>query len=248
MDDNLMTQPLPPSNRLKKPNDRSSIDIMLAVLIHVLVAVVIYFTVFDDKKSSTEESVVNNNDLISTSAIEDDGLTPFDSKKDMATPSNDLQTNKTSTADIDMASNTENNVANKNTVIAQEPMSLVQNTAQQGSSSSIEQASKLNANNNLKPNADLVLDTQREQPEYTLKQTKEYQQLDADIDKDTEQLSKLIGEVKSYNQSQIQQYQSDKPYNKSVTAAPSVQYDYRITPITSLPAVTDSKDNVQTDQ
>ena len=71
---------------------------------------------------------------------------------------------------------------------------------------------------------------------------------DADIDKDADQLSKLIGEVKKYNQSQIQQYQSDKPYNKSVTAAPSVQYDYRITPITSLPAVTDSKDNVQTDQ
>ena len=243
-----MTQLLPPSNRLKKSKDRSSIAIILAVSIHVLVAVVIYFTVFNDKKSSTEEPLLNNNGLISASVIEENELTPLDSEKDMATQSSDLQKDGTNTADINMTANTEKNLADKNVVTTQKTKSIVQNEGQKDSSASIEQASRLNANNNLKPNTDLVLDTQQEPPEYTLKQTKEYQQLDADIDKDADQLSKLIGEVKKYNQSQIQQYQSDKPSNKIVTAAPSVQYDYRITPITSLPAVTDSKDNVQADQ
>lgn len=225
-----MTQLLPPSDRLKRPKDRSSLAIILAVLIHVLVAMVIYFTVFNDKESSTEDSLLNNNGLISTSVIEENGLIPLD-KKDIAAQSSDLQNNKTNTADIDMTANTENNLTNKNTLTAQQPTSIVQNAAQQDGSASVEQASRLNDSNNLRTNTDLVLDTQREQPEYTLKQTKEYQQLDADIDKDNERLSKLIGEVKKYNQSQIQQYQIDTPSNKSSTATPSVQYDYPVTPL-----------------
>jgi len=64
---------------------------------------------------------------------------------------------------------------------------------------------------------------------------------DADIDKDADQLSKLIGEVKKYNQSQIQQYQTDTPSNKSATATPSVKYDYPITPITSPPSSSANK-------
>ena len=236
MDHNLMTQLLPPSNRLKKSKDRSSLAIMLAVFIHILVAVIIYFTVLNDKKSSTEESPLNNNGLISASVIEENGPTLSDSKKDMAAQSSDLQKNGTNTADINMTANTENNLANKNTLSTQEPTSIVQNAVQQDGSVSVEQASRLNANNNLKPNTDLVLDTQQEQPEYTLKQTKEYQQLDADIDKDTERLSKLIGEVKNYNQSQIQQSQTDTPSNKSATVTPSVKYDYPITPITPPPS------------
>ena len=227
-----MTQLLPPSNRLKKSKDRSSIAIILAVSIHVLVAVVIYFTVFNDKKSSTEEPLLNNNGLISASVIEENELTPLDSEKDMATQSSDLQKDGTNTADINMTANTEKNLADKNVVTTQKTKSIVQNEGQKDSSASIEQASRLNANNNLKPNTDLVLDTQQEPPEYTLKQTKEYQQLDADIDKDADQLSKLIGEVKKYNQSQIQQYQTDTPSNKSATVTPSVKYDYPITPIT----------------
>lgn len=236
MDHNIMTQSLPPSNRLKRPKDRSSLAIMLAVFIHILVAVIIYFTVLNDKKSSTEESPLNNNGLISASVIEENGPTLSDSKKDMAAQSSDLQKNGTNTADINMTANTENNLANKNTLSTQEPTSIVQNAVQQDGSVSVEQASRLNANNNLKPNTDLVLDTQQEQPEYTLKQTKEYQQLDADIDKDTERLSKLIGEVKNYNQSQIQQSQTDTPSNKSATVTPSVKYDYPITPITPPPS------------
>ena len=239
-----MTQSLPPSNRLKRPKDRSSLAIMLAVFIHMLVAVVIYFTVFNDKKSSTEEPLLNDNGLISASVIEEDGLTPFDSKKDMATQSSDLQKDGTNTADINMTANTENNLANKNALSTQEPTSIVQNAAQQDGSVSVEQASRLNANNNLKPNTDLVLDTQQEQPKYTLKQTKEYQQLDADIDKDTERLSKLIGEVKNYNQSQIQQSQTDTPSNKSATATPSVKYDYPITPITPPPSSSANKNQM----
>ena len=239
-----MTQLLPPSNRLKKSKDRSSIAIILAVSIHVLVAVVIYFTVFNDKKSSADESLLNNNGLISTSVIEENGPTPSDSKKDMAAQSIDLQKNETNTAGINMTANTENNLANKNALSTQEPTSIVQNAAQQDGSASVEQASRLNANNNLKPNTDLVLDTQQEQPEYTLKKTKEYQQLDADIDKDTERLSKLIGEVKNYNQSQIQQYKADTHSNKSATATPSVQYDYPITPITPLPSSSANKNQM----
>lgn len=244
MDHNIMTQLLPPSNQLKRPKDQSSLAIILALFIHILVAIIIYFTVFNDKKPSTEESVVNNNDLISTSAIEDYGLTPFDSKKDMATQSSNLQTNAKNTVDINMTANTENNLANKNALSTQEQKSIVQNAAQQDGSASVEQASRLNANNNLKPNTELVLDTQREQPEYTLKQTKEYQQLDADIDKDTEQLSKLIGEVKNYNQSQIQQSQTDTPSNKNAMVTPSVKYDYPITPITPLPSSSANKTQI----
>ncbi len=243
-----MTQSLPPSNRLKRPKDRSSLAIMLAVFIHILVAVIIYFTVFNDKKSSADESLLNNNGLISTSVIEENGPTPSDSKKDMAAQSIDLQKNETNTAGINMTANTENNLANnlanKNALSTQEPTSIVQNAAQQDGSASVEQASRLNANNNLKPNTDLVLDTQQEQPEYTLKKTKEYQQLDADIDKDTERLSKLIGEVKNYNQSQIQQYKADTHSNKSATATPSVQYDYPITPITPLPSSSANKNQM----
>lgn len=236
MDHNIMTQSLPPSNRLNRPKDRSSLAIILAVFIHILVAVIIYFTVFNDKKSSTEESPLNNNGLTSASVIEENGLTPFDNKKDMATQSSDLQNNKKNTADINMIANTENKLANKNALSTQEPTSIVQNAAQQDGSASVEQALRLNGNNNLKPNTDLVLDTQQEQPEYTLKQTKEYQQLDADIDEDNERLSKLIGEVKNYNQSQIQQYKLDTPSNQRATVTPSVKYDYPITPITPPPS------------
>lgn len=207
--------------------------IILAVSIHVLVAVVIYFTVFNDEKLSTEDSVLNDNGLVPTSIIKQDGLTSFDSEKDIAAQSSDLQTNKSNTADISMTVNTEKNLAGKNVVTTQKTKSIVQNEGQKDSSASIDQASR--------PNTDLVLDTQREPPEYTLKQTKEYQQLDADIDKDADQLSKLIGEVKKYNQSQIQQYQTDTPSNKSATATPSVKYDYPITPITSPPSSSANK-------
>ncbi|WP_435980562.1 hypothetical protein [Psychrobacter sp. DM4] len=66
------------------------------------------------------------------------------------------------------------------------------------------------------------------------KQTQDTQQLDADIEKDNEQLSKLIDEVKKRNQAQIKQHQLPKTTQKPVDSAPDVQHDYVITPITPL--------------
>lgn len=57
-----------------------------------------------------------------------------------------------------------------------------------------------------------------------------YEALDADIDKDNEQLSKLITEVKKRNQSQIQQHQLP---NDNINNQPTVEYGYRITPLTA---------------
>ena len=71
------------------------------------------------------------------------------------------------------------------------------------------------------------------QPEYKLKQTQEYKQLDADIDRDSEQLSKLINEIKQRNQSQIEEHHLPKTTLKPVNNIATVPHDYPITPINS---------------
>ncbi len=69
------------------------------------------------------------------------------------------------------------------------------------------------------------------QPEYKLKQTQEYQQLDSDIDRDSEQLSKLINEIKQRNQGQIEEHHLPKTTLKPVNNTATVPHDYPITPI-----------------
>lgn len=69
------------------------------------------------------------------------------------------------------------------------------------------------------------------QPEYKLKQTQKYKQLDAEIDKDSEQLSKLINEIKQRNQSQIEEHHLPKTTLKPVNNTATVPHDYPITPI-----------------
>lgn len=96
-----------------------------------------------------------------------------------------------------------------------------------------------------------AIDNQETDANYKLQPSQAYQQLDADIDKESEQLSKLIDEVKQRNQSQIQQHQTPTSETGNLIHTPSLKRDYPIIPINSLPALDDAKTDsgdVETDR
>jgi flagellar basal body-associated protein FliL len=224
-----MTQSLPPIQPRKQKN-RSMIAIILAVLLHVLIAVIVYFSIFYNKPSSTEKSLQHTDERpLSISIIKE----PQQASSDPTVTPIDAQ----------------NKVANKTATSTHKQKSITQSTTPQSNGSAIvEPSTNLAANNETVVLTESAGNNQQNSPVYTLKQTKEYQQLDTEIDKDNEQLSKLIGEVKRRNQSQIQQHQIEASSTKSTVETPLVQHDYPITPISPLaqsstnkaPALTES--------
>lgn len=230
-----MTQllPLNRSNRLK---NQSIIAIILAVLLHVLVAIMLYFTVFHD--ASTPDTLP----LDTSSSVDKRPLPASIITEGEQVSSHDI---KIVTANINKQKTEALSPDNVDKQSAQLTENTKISTAKAKNHSTKEPVPLATANNNtateIKPSGAEPSD----QPEYKLKKTQEYEQLDDDIDKDSEQLSKLIDEVKKRNQSQIQQHQLSKTNTPPIDNLPNVQHDY---PITTLPAVTDNKDNVQTDQ
>lgn len=228
-----MTQPVPPIQS-SRPKYKSMMAIILAILLHVVIAIIIYVTVFDHKSRSPSETSLLT-DTSTSASISQNGQ-----------PLNAITTsaiNPTETSNI--SADNANNAVSDNARSAQSRQAA---TLSQRSSPTENNdiSDDKRATSDLKPMAndtvastDSASITEQTPAEYQLKTTKEYQELDKDIDKDNEQLSKLIGEIKNYNQSQIQQHQVHKaPYVPAPSPpAPSVQYDYPITPITPQPTI-----------
>lgn len=238
-----MIKPSPLPTQTRRPKNRSIIAIVLAVLLHVVIALVIYFTVFKDKPSSIlGSSPIDGASLISTTSVitkdqraSSETAAVKDNIKDTTPQASSLQNNKKTT-------DANNNLVNKNAAIDQKQSSIIEDTTQ-GSNiyDSPNQPMKLTANDDAAGFTDSDINNQQSPPEYRLKQTKQYQQLDAEIDKNNEQLAKLIDEVKKRNQSQIQQHQTPKPNASDIKNTPAIESDYPITPITSLSEATNDK-------
>lgn len=222
-----------PLTSTKKQKDRSMIAIVMAIMLHILIAGIVYFTVFNKKPSSTLEPI--------SAADRYPGLTTTETKQQTSpalTESTDLKSQTTQPS----APKSNNDVTNSHKVTTDIQSKSAPITADAGTTQTpistnnaqnLGQEEKSVVDSTVEAFTVSIPDHQNNRAEYKLDQTKEYATLDADIDKDNEQLSKLITEVKKRNQSQIQQHQLP---NNNINNQPTVEYDYPITPITSLPA------------
>lgn len=89
-------------------------------------------------------------------------------------------------------------------------------------------------------------DTRQARIEYNLQQSQEYQELEEEVDDDNEQLAKLINQVKARNQSQIQQHQQQQDtanIGSLNSAEPQLVIDYPVTAIQSPSDNQPSSDN-----
>ncbi|MBH0066400.1 hypothetical protein [Psychrobacter sp. SZ93C1] len=259
-----MTQRLPSPTPPTKPKDRSMLAIVLAVLLHILIAIIIYFTVFDDNtsKSTDSTSVLESSESLSiVETIEKPPLSASDETvtadtKEKATTQSGAISKQASSDNAKTAAVTNNNVATKstatkNTAAIKKPSSTQNNTPKTNDNLRAEQALSDENQTRLKS----TIDNQDSTPEYTLKKTKEYESLDTEIDKDSEQMAKLIDEVKKRNQQQIEQQRTNtlgsqsipnsvpkpaavtseqQPQSKTDTTSPPSNGDYPITPIKPL--------------
>lgn len=219
MDYQTMTQ-------LKRLKNYPIIAIVLAISLSLLIAAIAYFATLDNKPAvKLEDSKLNDERSISTSILKRKPA-PIDN---LVAPDNNKEISAQS-------------YKSKDKEIIKNPSSVKQTTD-----------STTNNINNRKKTAD---NNQQSPLEYELKQTEDYQQLDADIDQDNEQLAELIDEVKKRNQSQIQQHQlpqsetndmatndadANSTNTKNIRPTAQIEYDYPITPITSLSTAEDSR-------
>ena len=248
-----MTQHLPSSTPPAKPKDRSVLAIVLAVLLHILIAIIIYFTVFDDHNSKSTDSTSALEQSESPSVVEtiekppssaSDETVTADNKEEEATTQSGAISKQVSSDHTKTAAATNNTVATKNTA-------AIETAAIKKPSSTQNNASKTNDNLRAEPalsnenqtRLKSAIDNQDSTPEYTLKKTKEYDALDTEIDKDSEQMAKLIDEVKKRNQQQIEQQRTNtlgsqpipNPVPKPSTV-PSEQRSQTKTDATSSPS------------
>ena len=252
-----MTQRLPSPTPPAKPRDRSVLAIMLAVLLHISIAIIIYFTIFDDNTSKSADSTSTRENSESPSIVEtiekpplstSDETVTAETKEKEATTQSGAISKQVSSDNAKTATATNNTVATKNTAAIEtaaikKPSSTQNNASKTNDNLRAEQALSDDNQTRLKS----AIDNQDSTPEYTLKKTKEYDALDTEIDKDSEQMAKLIDEVKKRNQQQIEQQQTNtlgvKPAavnseqrsqtKTGATSSPS-NGDYPITPIKPL--------------
>lgn len=220
-----MTQPSPLA-RSRKPKDKSLLAITLAVLLHIVIAVVIYFSMF-----YKTESIVTPTTKADQQPIEVVPTTTEDNNTSSLNSDKSTSPNVTITdADKEHAivyTNDHSTSKDLNAELEPKPASKIANNPV------AEQTSIAKSNDNSITTVDSTSDSRVNQSEYQLKQTQEYQQLDADIDKDSEQLSTLINEIKQRNQSQIQQHHATKTAPEPLNNSTAMQYEYPITPIKS---------------
>lgn len=229
-----MGQHLPPSKRSNKSKDRSLAAIVLAILLHIMLAIIIYFSVFHHRPAtSITDSESKNVSAISSEikvkAAPDLSHTNTTSNDNTTLVSNEIKDNSASSDMTKTAATTKSSAIHKSTTSV---IDRDQNPNKQTADREITtKADTSSATSESMPN-DLATPNQKNQPEYTLKQTREYQKLDAEIDKNNEQLVKLIDEVKKRNQQQIKQHQVDIPITSPKTVpSESIKHDYPITPI-----------------
>lgn len=228
-----MAQLLPPK-RSNRPKNKTIMAIILAILLHVLVAIVLYFTMFQN--TSTSDTLISD-------TLPSDILPSIDERPlpaSIITEGEQVSSHDTKivTANIDEPITDILAADSVDKQSAQLTADAKSGAAKANNHSTKEPIPLATANNNTATNVKPSGAEPSDQPEYKLEQTKETQQLDEDIDKDSEQLSKLIDEVKKRNQQQINQHSSNtsSPQPKSATVPnnSTIKQDYPITPITPL--------------
>ena len=248
-----MTQHLPSSTPPAKPKDRSVLAIVLAVLLHILIAIIIYFTVFDSNDSKSTDSTSALEQSESPSVVEtiekpplsaSDETVTADNKAEEATTQSGAISKQVSSDHTKTAAATNNTVATKNTAAIEtaaikKPSSTQNNASKTNDNLRAEQALSDENQTRLKS----AIDNQDSTPEYTLKKTKEYDALDTEIDKDSEQMAKLIDEVKKRNQQQIEQQRTNTLGSQPIpnpapkpSTVPSEQRSQTKTDATSSPS------------
>ena len=213
----------------KKAKDWKVPSIVLAILLHILIGLVIYFTLFNHKESEsislTDERSVEASRLKKSSPI----TTSAKAKEDPINLSNHSQENNSLTDTAKTTADTRNKSHSKNPPPTTTPIitPTIQSTTQKDVQDREIKALKTSDTGS-------AIDNQETDGNYKLQTNQAYQQLDADIDKESEQLSKLIDEVKKRNQNQIQQHQTPKTTPSDNNDASVFKPDYPITPINSL--------------
>lgn len=241
-----MAQLLPPK-RSNRPKNKTIMAIILAILLHVLVAIVLYFTIFQNTSTSDTLPSIDERPLPASIITEGEQVSSHDTKivtanineqKTDALPADSVDKQSAQLTANDKSHLTDK-IKNSADSTKQAPtLDTKSRTAKVNNHSTKEPIPLATANNNtatdIKPSGAEPSD----QPEYKLEQTKETQQLNADIDKDSEQLSKLIDEVKKRNQQQINQHSSNlssaQPESATAPDNSTIKQDYPITPITPL--------------
>jgi hypothetical protein len=240
--------PTPPT----KPKDRSMLAIVLAVMLHIVVAVIIYFAVFDDKSSKPTTSTPALEPSALPSVVKTVEKPPLSLTEEEATSQTVPESNQVSSNNAKTAAVANSNVATKKTAPIKSTPSLTEDNAPRNNSNARTEPAFTDDN---QTRLKSTIDNQDSTPEYTLKKTKEYETLDTEIDKDSEQLAKLIDEVKKRNQQQIEQQRTNtlgsqsipnsvpkpaavtseqRPQSKTDTTSPPSNGDYPITPIKPL--------------
>lgn len=173
-----------------KLKDRTIIAVTLAVGLHILLAVLVYFFVFNN--NTLPDDTGNNKQaapaFIVTKAHTDSATTNV----------------KTEAHDVKKVESIKDPIATNK---PQKPKSVSQDIKQPNHVDTTAAApsaavTELSA-------TPKTPDAQSDSPVYQLKQTQEYEQLDDDIEQDSEQLAELIEEIKDRNQRQIEQRQSE---------------------------------------
>ena len=184
-----------------KLKDRTIIAVALAVGLHLLLAALIYFFVFNNNTLPDEsgDNKAATPTFIVTKAHTDSATT--DAAADIKIETHDATTE---THDVKKVESIKDPItANK----PQKPKSVSQEIKQPNHVDTTAAAPNAAITNS--PAAPKTPDVQSDAPVYQLKPTQEYEQLDDDIEQDSEQLAELIGEIKDRNQRQIEQRQSE---------------------------------------
>ncbi len=213
-----------------KPKDRPIVTFILAILLHALLAAIVYITVFDHKKTPDIKVLTPKNEPVLMKPMITEDIQVTSDNIDTSTAEVAVNAIKSATS---KALPSRNNPATQN----RKPQELTQSMIETSNTS-------VNDNNPVAAVKAPASSNQQSPSEYRLQKTQEHQALDDEIDKDSEQLSKLINEVKQRNQQQINEQRAamlvaqPRPAANSVsdpllTAKPSdLTYDYPITPIT----------------
>lgn len=220
----------------KTTKDRTTVAIVLTVLLHVLFAAIIYFTVFakdstvDPLSNAIEHSVTTPSLAIPTEAE----ITGKQKATLQTAASAPAQESDSATANERANSNKGDAEQATDSTTAQKPVTTLPNNSNKNTSVIDERAENQVSN----PNSTLKASEQNNSSDYQLQRTQEYDNLEAEIERDSEQLSKLIAEVKKYNQNQIQQHRS--PSMTAVTPSqqrPSTASDdYPLAPTSNIPS------------
>lgn len=201
-----MVQPMPQAPI--KPKYRSAISITLAIGLHLLVAIVIYFLVFDNNTPTTKSDNIEppkNVPMITEARLDathNAKTQPIKSNVAKADANPDEQTNKRDAKSVETTK--DHPVAHT----AKKPQMTPQDSKPSNHDDTTVSSSKVAIKNTANTAKNLEAN-QKSLPKSQLKKSQEYETLENDIDQDSEQLAKLIEEVKKRNQQQIEQQQSD---------------------------------------